>query len=274
MDRAENRLIILTGPNMSGKSTFIRQMALIILMAQIGSFVPASSAEISLVDRIFTRVGASDDLIAGRSTFMVEMDEAANIINNATQHSFIVLDEVGRGTSTYDGVSIAWAIAEYIHDTIGARCLFATHYHELLKLEGELDSVKNYNVAVLEEEETIIFLRKIEPGGTDRSYGIYVAQMAGLPDTLIERASTILEGFEQENMFGVRNEPPKDGKKKALSKTADENTDPTMQLSFVDSSTNGDIPNMFKELKELDINNLTPIQALQLLEKWKKRVGK
>lgn len=275
MDREENRLIILTGPNMSGKSTFIRQMALIILMAQIGSFVPASSAEISIVDRIFTRVGASDDLTAGRSTFMVEMDEAANIVNNATQHSFIVLDEVGRGTSTYDGVSIAWAIAEYIHDSIGARCLFATHYHELLKLEGELDGVQNYNVAVLEEKDSIIFLRKIEPGGTDRSYGIYVAQMAGLPDNVIERASSILEGFEQENMFGVRNEPKKEGsKRKAVQPEIIEETDPASQLSFIDSSRNGDIPNMFEELKELDINNLTPIQALQLLEKWKKRVGK
>lgn len=275
MNNHDERLIILTGPNMSGKSTFIRQMAIIILMAQIGSYVPARAAEITLVDRIFTRVGASDDLSGGRSTFMVEMDEAANIIHNATQHSFIVLDEVGRGTSTYDGVSIAWAIAEYIHDSLGARCLFATHYHELLKLETELDGAKNYNVAVLEEEDKIIFLRKIEKGGTDRSYGIYVAEMAGLPESVISRASHILEGFEQENMFGVKSEPKtKSRQKKEFDNKEEDGAPSTHQLSFIDGSVNGDFPNMFSELKKIDINTITPMEALAILEKWKKRVGK
>ena len=208
MNNEQKRLHILTGPNMSGKSTYIRQIALIVLMAQIGSFIPAVSGKISIVDRIFTRVGASDDLSGGRSTFMVEMDEAANIVNNATQHSLIILDEVGRGTSTYDGVSIAWAMAEHIHNSIGARCLFATHYHELLKLKTELNGAQNYNVAVLEEEGRVLFLHKIEKGGTDRSYGIYVAEMAGLPKSMIDRANEILEGFEQENMFGHLNETP------------------------------------------------------------------
>jgi DNA mismatch repair protein MutS len=277
MNRDKERLIILTGPNMSGKSTYIRQIALIILMAQIGSFVPAQTAEISLVDRIFTRVGASDDLSAGRSTFMVEMDEAAHIINNATQHSFIVLDEVGRGTSTYDGVSIAWAIAEHIHDVIGARCLFATHYHELLKLEEDLEATKNYNVAVLEEGDKVIFLRKIERGGTDRSYGIYVAQMAGLPQTVIERANEILSGFEQEAMFSVKGEPLK---KKAETyepedaKAEVKDEDHKLQLSFIDSSTEGHFPTLLKELKDIEVDNVTPMQALQLLEKWKKRLGR
>jgi len=273
IDFNTHRLMILTGPNMSGKSTYIRQAAILILMAQIGSFVPAQSAEISLVDRIFTRVGASDDLSAGRSTFMVEMDEASNILNNATQNSFIVLDEVGRGTSTYDGVSIAWAIAEHIHNTIGARCLFATHYHELLKLEDELDAVKNYNVTVHEENGDVLFLHKIEEGGTDRSYGIYVAHMAGLPSTLIDRAEEILNGFEQENMFGVRSDPSARKKSSSVGKKAEATPAATPQLSFIDESASGSIPNLFKELKDVDTNNMTPIQALQLLEKWKKRVG-
>lgn len=277
MNRDNERLMILTGPNMSGKSTYIRQMALIILMAQIGSFVPAQSAEISMVDRIFTRVGASDDLSAGRSTFMVEMDEAAHIINNATQHSFIVLDEVGRGTSTYDGVSIAWALAEHIHDVIGARCLFATHYHELLKLEEDLDAAKNYNVSVLEEGDRVIFLRKIEKGGTDRSYGIYVAQMAGLPKSVIERANEILSSFEQEAMFAVKSDPLKKSEKKDDEKEeagkregAVEAEDNKTQLSFIGSHE--DFPTLLKELKDVDIENITPMQALQLLEKWKKRL--
>lgn len=193
-----NQLIILTGPNMSGKSTYLRQVALIVLMAQIGSFVPASSATIGIVDRIFTRIGAQEDLAAGQSTFMVEMTEAANILNNATPRSFIILDEIGRGTSTYDGVSIAWAVAEFIHNhpALGTKTLFATHYHELVNLADILPRVKNFNVAVAEEGDKVIFLHKIGPGGTDRSYGIHVAQLAGLPKSVVVRAQEVLGELE------------------------------------------------------------------------------
>jgi DNA mismatch repair protein MutS len=194
----DNQLIILTGPNMSGKSTYLRQVALIILLAQIGSFVPANSANVGLVDRIFTRIGAQEDLAAGQSTFMVEMTEAANILNNATPRSFIILDEIGRGTSTYDGLSIAWAVAEFIHNhpELGAKTLFATHYHELVDLADILPRVKNFNVAVAEEGDKVIFLHRIIPGGTDRSYGIHVAQLAGLPKSVIIRAQEVLAELE------------------------------------------------------------------------------
>jgi DNA mismatch repair protein MutS len=194
----DNQLIILTGPNMSGKSTYLRQIALIILLAQIGSFIPADSANIGIVDRIFTRIGAQEDLAAGQSTFMVEMTEAANILNNATPRSFIILDEIGRGTSTYDGLSIAWAVAEFIHNhpELGTKTLFATHYHELVDLAGILPRVKNFNVAVAEEGDKVIFLHKIVPGGTDRSYGIHVAQLAGLPKSVIIRAQEVLTELE------------------------------------------------------------------------------
>ena len=183
----QQQLHVITGPNMSGKSTFLRQVALITLLAQIGSFVPASAAEIGLVDRIFTRVGASDNLIKGQSTFLVEMNETANILNNATSRSLIILDEIGRGTSTFDGISIAWAVAEYIldHELIGAKTLFATHYHELVELANKYPLAKNFNVAVQENNEQITFLRRIVEGGTDQSYGIHVARLAGLPRPVI-----------------------------------------------------------------------------------------
>jgi DNA mismatch repair protein MutS len=184
---------------MAGKSTYIRQVALIVLLAQIGSFVPAASAEIGLVDRIFTRVGANDDLARGQSTFMVEMNETANIVNNATDRSLIILDEIGRGTSTFDGLSIAWSVAEFLHDKIKARTLFATHYHELTKLADERSGVFNCNVAVREWNEQIIFLRKIIPGGADKSYGIQVARLAGLPKEILERAKNILSHLENPN---------------------------------------------------------------------------
>jgi MutS domain V. len=180
--------MIITGPNMAGKSTYMRQVALIVLMAQVGSFVPASHAEIGIVDRIFTRVGASDDLFSGQSTFMVEMNEVSVILNSATQKSLIILDEVGRGTSTYDGMSIACAILEYIHDKIRAKTMFATHYHELTKLEDQLNGIKNYNISVDETNDEIIFLRKIIPGSADKSYGIQVAKLAGLPNDVIDNA--------------------------------------------------------------------------------------
>jgi DNA mismatch repair protein MutS len=193
----EMRLAIITGPNMAGKSTYIRQVALIVLMAQIGSFVPAASAEIGIVDRIFTRVGANDDLARGQSTFMVEMNETANIVNNATERSLVILDEIGRGTSTFDGLSIAWSVAEFLHDKIKARTLFATHYHELTKLATERKGVCNFNVAVREWNEQIIFLRKIIPGGADKSYGIQVARLAGLPKEILDRAKDILAHLEK-----------------------------------------------------------------------------
>ena len=199
LDGETLRLAIITGPNMAGKSTYIRQVALIVLMAQIGSFVPAASAEIGLVDRIFTRVGANDDLSRGQSTFMVEMNETANIVNNATERSLVILDEIGRGTSTFDGLSIAWSVAEFLHDKIKARTLFATHYHELTKLAEERSGVCNFNAAVREWNEQIIFLRKIVPGGADKSYGIQVARLAGLPKEILDRAKNILANLEKPN---------------------------------------------------------------------------
>ncbi len=206
LDGEMARLAIITGPNMAGKSTYIRQVALIVLMAQIGSFVPAESAEIGLVDRIFTRVGANDDLARGQSTFMVEMNETSNIVNNATERSLVILDEIGRGTSTFDGLSIAWSVAEFLHDKIKARTLFATHYHELTKLAAERDGVSNYNVAVREWNDQIIFLRKIVPGGADKSYGIHVARLAGIPKEILDRAKDILAHLEKPN--GVNETPP------------------------------------------------------------------
>ncbi len=203
LDKSQ-QIIILTGPNMSGKSTYIRQIALIALMAQIGSFVPAEKVDMTVTDRIFTRVGASDNLASGESTFMVEMNETANILNNATQNSLIILDEVGRGTSTYDGVAIAWSIVEYIHNTIEAKTLFATHYHELTDLEQKLDRIKNYNVDVIEEGDEIKFTRKVVPGSTDQSYGVHVAKMAGVPAEVTKRANQILMTLEQESMLEVK----------------------------------------------------------------------
>jgi DNA mismatch repair protein MutS len=199
LDGERTRLAIITGPNMAGKSTYIRQVALIVLMAQIGSFVPASSAEVGLVDRVFTRVGANDDLARGQSTFMVEMNETANIVNNASERSLVILDEIGRGTSTFDGLSIAWSVAEFLHDKIKARTLFATHYHELTKLAAERKGVTNLNVAVREWNEQIIFLRKIIPGGADKSYGIHVARLAGIPKEILDRARDILSHLEKPN---------------------------------------------------------------------------
>ncbi|MBV8098663.1 MAG: DNA mismatch repair protein MutS, partial [Verrucomicrobia bacterium] len=196
LDGEANRLLLITGPNMAGKSTYIRQVALLVLMAQIGSFIPAKSATVGIVDRIFTRVGASDDLARGQSTFMVEMNETANIVNNATERSLIILDEIGRGTSTFDGLSIAWSVAEYLHDVVRARTLFATHYHEMTELEMVCAGVKNFNVAVREWNDRIIFLRKIQKGAADKSYGIQVARLAGLPAAVIDRAKEILANLE------------------------------------------------------------------------------
>ena len=196
LEPKENRLLLITGPNMAGKSTYLRQVALLTLMAQIGSFLPASSAEIGVVDRIFTRIGASDDIARGQSTFMVEMNETALILNNATERSLVILDEIGRGTSTFDGLSIAWSVAEHIHDKVGSRALFATHYHEITALAQSRSAVKNYNVAVKEWNQQIIFLRKILPGCAEKSYGIQVARLAGLPEGVIDRAKEVLQQLE------------------------------------------------------------------------------
>ncbi|MBI5395862.1 MAG: DNA mismatch repair protein MutS, partial [Verrucomicrobia bacterium] len=190
-------VLVITGPNMAGKSTYIRQVALLVLMAQTGSWIPAAKAVVGIVDRIFTRVGASDDLVRGQSTFMVEMNETANILNNATSKSLIILDEIGRGTSTFDGLSIAWSVAEFLHNEVKAKTLFATHYHELTELAATCPGVKNYNVAVREWSDQIIFIRKIVEGGTDKSYGIHVARLAGLPRPVIERAKEVLRNLEE-----------------------------------------------------------------------------
>jgi DNA mismatch repair protein MutS len=226
LDGENMRLAIVTGPNMAGKSTYIRQVALIVLMAQIGSFVPAASAEIGLVDRIFTRVGANDDLARGQSTFMVEMNETSNIVNNATERSLVILDEIGRGTSTFDGLSIAWSVAEFLHDKIKARTLFATHYHELTKLAAERKGVCNYNVAVREWNEQIIFLRKIVPGGADKSYGIQVARLAGLPKEILDRAKEILSHLENPNGAAAQEKP----KRKRSSKSMPQSDKPQLDL--------------------------------------------
>ncbi|MFH1231674.1 MAG: DNA mismatch repair protein MutS, partial [Planctomycetota bacterium] len=258
-DEEGQRIIILTGPNMAGKSTYIRQIALIVLMAQMGSFVPAKEAIIGIVDRIFTRVGAFDELTRGSSTFMVEMNETANILNNATKRSLIILDEVGRGTSTFDGVRIAWAVTEYIHDNLGSRTLFATHYHELTELALILPSVKNYCIAVKEWGDKVIFTRKIVAGGTDKSYGIHVARLAGLPEGTIKRARQILAQLEKQ-AFDAQGKPLLDGGIHKL-KTADLD-----QLPLFSS-----LPHPVSEaLKGVDINNLTPIQALEKLSEIKK----
>ena len=270
LDFKTSSMSILTGPNMSGKSTYIRQVAILVLMAQIGCFVPAKEMSLSLVDRIFTRVGASDDLSRGRSTFMVEMDEAANIVNNASKYSLVVLDEVGRGTSTYDGVSIAWALAEYLANDIKCRTLFATHYHELLKLSEEIpNSVKNFNVLVEEDIEKgeVIFLRKIVQGGTDRSYGIYVAKMAGLPDKVIKRANEILESFEQEKMFSNENEI-RETDVFTRKNEVKENINTSFQFPLFTAKDS----EIEKEIQSIDLDNLTPIEALNKISLWKKKL--
>ena len=247
----DNQLIILTGPNMSGKSTYLRQVALIILLAQTGSFVSADSANIGIVDRIFTRIGAQEDLAAGQSTFMVEMTEAANILNNATTRSFIILDEIGRGTSTYDGLSIAWAVAEFIHNhpELGTKTLFATHYHELVDLAGILPRVKNFNVAVAEEGDKVILLHKIVPGGTDRSYGIHVAQLAGLPKSVIIRAQEVLADLES-----------RDSKKNKVSRRKT-----PLQISLF---SKGSL--LADEIAKLDVDSLSPLEAITKLYELKR----
>lgn len=263
INQSECQIMIITGPNMAGKSTYLRQVGLLVLLAQIGCFVPAKTMKLGVVDRIFTRVGASDNLAAGESTFMVEMTEAANILNNATPASLILLDEIGRGTSTFDGLSIAWSIAEYLHNhkEVAAKTLFATHYHELTELEMLYPRIKNYNVAVKEIGDEIVFLRKILPGGTDNSYGIHVASMAGLPKAVIERAKEILENLESEEL--TPNKEPKLARRRT-GKQVDDN-----QLTIFDLIKESEVE---KEIKSLDLNNLTPIEALNKLNELKKLI--
>ena len=262
LDNENNRISIITGPNMAGKSTYMRQTALIVLMAQLGSFVPAQSANIGIVDRIFTRVGASDDLASGQSTFMVEMNEVSNILRNATAKSLLILDEIGRGTSTFDGLSIAWAVVEHIGNPnlLGAKTLFATHYHELTELEGKLDGVNNYCIAVKEKGDDIVFLRKIIKGGADKSYGIQVAKLAGLPDSVVERAKEIVdELLENDITDTVKNISVSTAKRK---KKKHQDEVDMSQMSLFDAIKDDDI---IDELTSIDVGNMTPIEALNKL---------
>ena len=258
LDNTDNRMLIITGPNMSGKSTFLRQTALIVIMAQIGSFVPAEYAELPIIDRVFTRIGASDDISTGRSTFMVEMNEAANIVHNATPSSLVLLDEVGRGTATYDGLSLAWALVEYLVVHVGCRTLFATHYHELISLEESLPGVKNFNVAAQERGEQIIFLHQVLPGGSDKSYGIHVARLAGIPAPIITRAQELLENLERGTSFhqcgreeGVRGQ------------------ETSTERDLFESQW---VAEVIKEIREMDIENITPLEALNRLHTLQSKV--
>jgi DNA mismatch repair protein MutS len=255
MDINSSQIHLITGPNMAGKSTFLRQAGVIVLLAQIGSYVPAEKAEIGIVDKLFTRVGASDNLAGGESTFLVEMNEAANILNNATKQSLILLDEVGRGTATFDGLSIAWAIVEYLHDNneINARTLFATHYHELSVLEDKLKRLKNFHVEVREADDKIIFLRKISEGSGDKSYGIQVAKMAGLPSSVIARAKKILiQKFENNDQL-----------------TDNLNNDDLMNP--IDKIENEEMIKLKGEIESLNINDITPVEALSILNEIKNK---
>jgi DNA mismatch repair protein MutS len=248
------RVLLVTGPNMAGKSTILRQIGLSVLLAQMGAFVPAASARIGVVDRLFTRVGASDNLARGQSTFMVEMSETSAILHNATAKSLVLLDEIGRGTSTYDGVAIAWAVTEHLHDRVGCKTMFATHYHELMQLPERLQHARNFNVAVREQGDRVIFLHRLEPGGTDRSYGIHVAQLAGLPRAVIARAGEILLTLECEHRV-VPGEPPR--------------LDPSQLPLFAEASPHP----MMEELRTLDVNGMTPLEALNRLAELKRRAG-
>ncbi len=249
---SQARFIILTGPNMAGKSTYMRQISLITILAQMGSFVPASYAKIGIVDRIYTRVGASDDITRGRSTFMVEMVELANILNTATEKSLILLDEIGRGTSTYDGLAIAWSTTEHIHNEIRARTIFATHYHHLIDLENVLENVRNYHIVVKETPDGLVFVRKVMPGGMSKSYGIEVARLAGIPQKVVERAKDVLDLIERENAIEVRR---KRGK--------------ILQATLFSSENYDDI---IEEIKKIDVMNITPLQALNKIHELKKRI--
>ncbi len=252
---------LITGPNMAGKSTYIRQVALLTLMAQIGSFVPARKATIGLADRIFARVGASDELSRGQSTFMVEMTETARILNTATKRSLVILDEIGRGTSTYDGISLAWSVVEHLHDHVGCRTLFATHYHELTDLEKSLPRVKNLNVAVREWEDQVVFLHKIVAGAADKSYGIHVARLAGVPRPVIERSKEILAQLEDEHLDA-------EGRAK-IARRGKSGKRAEIQLTLFSPI---DHP-LLDDVRRIDLNNVTPLAALQLLKHWQETLA-
>uniref|UniRef100_UPI00386DD3D7 DNA mismatch repair protein MutS n=1 Tax=Frisingicoccus sp. TaxID=1918627 RepID=UPI00386DD3D7 len=265
LDEKEHLVSIITGPNMAGKSTYMRQAALIVLMAQMGSFVPASSADIGIVDRIFTRVGASDDLASGQSTFMVEMNEVANILRNATKNSLLILDEIGRGTSTFDGLSIAWAVVEHISERkkLGAKTLFATHYHELTELEGHLPGVNNYCIAVKEQGDDIIFLRKIIQGGADRSYGIQVAKLAGIPSSVIERAKEIVVQLVSTDIAAKAREIAGDDTSSAKE---------TEEKCAEEATSSNDL--VIAQIAALDLSRLTPLEAINLLYQYQEEIVK
>ena len=269
LDKGSERISIITGPNMAGKSTYMRQTALIVLMAQLGSFVPAREASIGVVDRIFTRVGASDDLASGQSTFMVEMNEVANILKNATSDSLLILDEIGRGTSTFDGLSIAWAVVEHVADKkiLGAKTLFATHYHELTELEGQIDGVHNYCIAVKENGDDIVFLRKIVPGGADKSYGIQVAHLAGVPESVTDRAKEIVALLSQNDVTEIAKTIAAESSAK---KPAKAKANYIMnQMTIFDTVSDADIVN---ELREVDVKNMTPLDALNKLNELQSKI--
>ena len=266
LDNTTQQIIMITGPNMSGKSALLRQTALITLMAQIGCFVPAESAQIGLVDKIFTRVGASDNISMGESTFMVEMNEAANILNNLSSRSLVLFDELGRGTSTYDGISIAWAIVEYIHNNPNnrAKTLFATHYHELNEMEKSFDRIKNYNVSVKEIDNKVIFLRKLKRGGSEHSFGIHVAKMAGMPPSIVKRSNEILAQLEAVNRSGEES-----SNKKSKTPLISQKQEDGVQLSFFQLD-DPILSQIRDEIINLDVNNLTPLEALNKLNDIKK----
>jgi DNA mismatch repair protein MutS len=268
LDNDTQQILMITGPNMSGKSALLRQTALICLMAQMGSFVPAAEAKLGLVDKVFTRVGASDNISSGESTFMVEMNETSSILNNLSNRSLILLDEIGRGTSTYDGISIAWAIAEYIHDhpKLKGKTLFATHYHELNEMTHRFDRIKNFNVSVKEVGKKILFLRKLVEGGSEHSFGIHVAKLAGMPVQVLQRATGMLKQLETSHGF-----TGKKGKKNKSEKTASNDLE-DMQLSFFQLN-DPVLEQIREELVSIDINTLTPVEALMKLNEIKKLIG-
>ena len=260
LNREQQQIIMITGPNMSGKSALLRQTALIVLLAQMGSFVPAEAVEMGLVDHVFTRVGASDNISQGESTFMVEMNESAAILNNISPKSLVLLDEIGRGTSTYDGISIAWAIAEYLHQhPAQPKTLFATHYHELNEMEGRFERIKNFNVSVKELKDQVLFLRKLAPGGSAHSFGIHVAKMAGMPQQIITTAEKKLKLLEKSH--------EQEDRKALLQKEQDQ-----MQLSFI-SLDDPLLEDLKAEIIDLDIDTLTPVEALMKLNNIKRRLG-